>query len=64
MPRFVKINFDRSLYNDLAAGGYIIQDWKGKVVKVGSAYDDQTSIITEESQPLRDDVQETISGLQ
>lgn len=36
-PGFIKINFDESLINSRAVGGYILRDWIGKVIKTGAA---------------------------
>ena len=41
-----------------AAGGYILHDWEGKILRVGSSYYGCTSIIVAEARALRDGVQE------
>ena len=55
-PRFIKINFDGSFINSAAAGGYIIRDWTGKVIKTGAANYGHSSIMVAEARPLRDGV--------
>ena len=62
MPGFIKINFDGSLYDNLAVSGYMIQDWTSTVLKVGSAYYGQTLIIVAEARELRDGVYEAIKA--
>ena len=54
----MKVNFEGSLQNNSAEGGYIIRDWKGNWLRVGSSYDDCTSIIIAEARVLRDRVKE------
>ena len=54
----MKINFDGFLQNTSAVGGYIICDWKGTTIRVGSNYYGCTSITVAEARALRDGVQE------
>jgi len=56
-PNWIKINFDGSLHNTSAAGGFIIQDWRGKVLMIGASNYGDTSIIVAEGRALRDGVQ-------
>jgi len=57
----VKVNFDGSVQNNSAAGGYIIRDWRGMVLKLGAAYYGNTSIIMAEGNALRDGIQAVIA---
>jgi len=54
LPGFVKLNFDGSLINSSAAGGFIIRDWTGKLVKACATYYGNTSILVAEARALRD----------
>ena len=53
-PGFVKLNFDGSLINSSATGGFIIRDWTGKLVKVRANYYGDTSILVAEARTLHD----------
>ena len=53
-PGFIKINFDGSLLNSSAAGGYVLRDWTGKLLKVGVANYGHTSITVAEARALKD----------
>ena len=53
-PGFVKLNFDGSLINSSAAGGFIIRDWTGRLIKAGATYYGDTSILVAEARALRD----------
>ena len=53
-PGFVKLNFDGSLINSAATGGFIIRDWTGKLVKAEAGYYGETSILVAEARALRD----------
>ena len=55
-PRFIKLNFDGCLVNSTAAGGYILRDWTGKIIKVGAANYGKTSIIAAEARALCDGI--------
>ena len=57
-PGSVNINFDGSLQNTSAAGGYIIRDWKGNLLRAGFSYYGCASIIIIEARALRDGVKE------
>jgi len=52
----VKINFDGSLSQNSTAGGFIIRDWTGKVIKAGAAHYREPSILVAEARTLRDEV--------
>ena len=58
----MKINFDGSLQNNSAARGYILRDWRGNVLKIGSAYYGHMSIIVAEGRALRDGVKEALTA--
>jgi len=59
----VKLNFDGSRQSGLAAGGYVIRDWRGIVLHLGAASYGRTSIIMAEGRALRDGIQAAfISG--
>ena len=51
---FVKLNFDGSLINSSAAGGFIIWDWTGRLVKADATCYSDTSILVAEAIALRD----------
>jgi len=36
-PNWIKINFDGSLHNTSAVGGFIIRDWRGKVLMIDAS---------------------------
>ena len=55
-PGFVKLNFDGSLINLSAIGGFIILDWTGKLIKAGVSYYDNTSIFVAEAKALQDEL--------
>jgi len=61
-PGFVKINFDGSLLNSSAAGGYILWDWMGKLLKVGADYYGHTSILVTKGWALRDGISAAIQA--
>ena len=47
-----KLNFDMSLINSLTAGGFIVRDWIGRLLKAGTAYYNNTSILVAEPRAL------------
>jgi len=53
-PGFVKLNFDGYLVNSSAAGGFIVRDWTGKLIKAGATYYGDTPILVAEARALRD----------
>ena len=53
-PGTVKLNFDGSLQGNSAAGGFIIQDWRGEILVMGASNYGDTSVILAESRALRD----------
>jgi len=55
-PGFIKINFDGSLTHSIAASGYILRDWTGKVLKLGAANYGQSFVLVAEARALRDGV--------
>jgi len=48
----VKHNFDMSLIKSLTAGGFIVRDWTGRLLKAGAAYYNNTSIPMAEPRAL------------
>jgi len=60
-PNWIKINLDGSFQNTLAAGGFIIWDWRGKVLRIGASNYGNTSILVAEGRALRDGVQPAIA---
>ena len=47
-PNWIKINFDGSLQNSSSTGGFIIRDWRGKVLNIGTLnYGDSVIIVAE-----------------
>jgi len=53
-PGLVKLNFDGSLQGMSAAGGYILQDWRGDIITMGASNYGTTSVVMAESRSLRD----------
>ena len=51
---FVKLNFDGSLINFSAVGGFIIRDWIGRLPKAGAKYYGNSSILVAEARALPD----------
>ena len=58
----MKANFDGSLQNNSATGGYILRDWKGELLKVRLAYYGHTSILVVEARALQDGVKEALAA--
>jgi len=56
-PGRVKLNFDGSRQSGLAAGGYVIHDWRGTVLQLGAASYGRTSILMAEGRALHDGIQ-------
>ena len=52
----VKLNFDDSLSHKSAAGGFIIKDWSGQLLKAGAAHHGECGILATEARALRDGV--------
>ena len=52
-PGIVKINFDGSCLNSAAAGGFILRDWTGKIIKVGAANFGRASSLVAEARALK-----------
>lgn len=59
---FVKLNFDRSLFQNFAAGGFIICDQASNLRKAGAAPYGDTSILVAEARALRDGLREVIKA--
>ena len=49
----VKINFDGSCLNSAAAGGFMLRDWTGKILKVGAANYGRASSLVVEARALK-----------
>jgi len=60
-PGRIKLNFDGSLQNTSAAGGFILRDWRRGVLMIRAANYGMTSIIVAEGRALRDGLQATIT---
>jgi len=56
-PGTVKLNFDGSLQGKSAAGGYILQDWRGEILALGASNYGTMSVVMAESRSLRDSLQ-------
>ena len=56
-PGRVKLNFDGSRQSGLAAGGYVIRNWRGMILKLGAASYGRASILLAEGRALRDGIQ-------
>jgi len=56
-PHWIKLNFDGSLQNSSAAGGFILRDWRGASLLTGASNYGASSIIVAEARALRDGVQ-------
>ena len=61
-PNWIKINFDGSLQNSSSTGGFIIRDWRGKVLNIGTLNYGDSVIIVAEGRALRDGVQAAIAS--
>uniref|UniRef100_A0A7C9CL39 RNase H type-1 domain-containing protein n=1 Tax=Opuntia streptacantha TaxID=393608 RepID=A0A7C9CL39_OPUST len=57
---FVKINFDRSLFLNSSAGGFIIRGWGGNLIKAGAAHHGTSSILVAEARALGDGVRAVV----
>jgi len=55
-PGVVKLNFDSSLSHKLAAGGFIIGDWIGQLIKARAAHYGESKILIAETRALRDGI--------
>ena len=58
----IKLNFDGSLKHSSAAGGHIIRDWTGKLIKASAANYGDTTILVAEARALRDGVQAAVQA--
>ena len=59
---FVKLNFNRSHLHNYAAGGFIIGDWAGSLIKAGAAPHGYTSIVVAEARALCDGLYEAVKA--
>ena len=59
---YIKLNFDGSLTNKSAAGGFILRDWTGKTIKAGTIHYGETSILVTEARALKNGVIEAIQA--
>jgi len=55
-PNWIETNFDGSFHNTSVAGGFIIRDSRGKVLRIGASNYEDTSIIVAEGRALQDGV--------
>jgi len=55
-PGTIKINFDGSCINSAAAGGFILRDHMGRIIKVGAANYGLTSSLIAEARALKDGI--------
>ena len=60
--RYIKTNFNRSLTNSSSTSGFILCDWRKKLIKVGVAHYSQTSISAGKPRELRGSVASTIQA--
>jgi len=56
----VKLNFDSSLQNNSAAGGYMLHDQRGAILTVGATNYGNTSISMAKGRALRNRIQATV----
>jgi len=56
----IKLNFDGSCFHNSAAGGSIIRDWAGRLIKVRAAPYGDTSVLVAEARTLRNGLQEAV----
>ena len=61
-PGFVKLNFDGSCRGSSTSGGFIIRDWLGRLLQVGSYNYGTSSIMVVEVQAMRDGILNTIQA--
>ena len=59
---FVKLNFDGSIKNSSAAGGFILRKWTGKLLKVEASSYGKISVLVAEAGALRDRVSSVIQA--
>jgi len=59
---FVKLNFDGSLHQTSAAGGFIIRGWGGNLIKAGAAHYGDSNILVAEARALRDGVRAVVEA--
>ena len=60
IPFRIKLNFDGSLQNTSAAGGFILRDWRGASLMTGALNYGASWILVAEGRALRDGVHATI----
>jgi len=56
LPGVIKLNFEGSLTHHSAAGGFIIRDWSGQLIRAGAAHYGESGILVTEARALRDGV--------
>ena len=61
-PGRVKLNFDGSLQNNSAAGGFILRDWRRAALLTGAANYGSTLILVVDGHALRDGLQATVAA--
>jgi len=55
-PGYIKLNFDGSFIGSLAIGSFILTDWIGQLLKVGTCHYGTTSITIAEAGAMRDGI--------
>jgi len=53
-PGIIKLNFDGSYANSSAAGGFLLRDWMGRVIKAAVANYGHTSSLVAEARAVKD----------
>ena len=61
-PGRVKLNFDGSSNQYLLAGGFILRDWTGKVIKLGTTNYGHASSLVAEARALKDGLRMAIQA--
>jgi len=61
-PGFIKLNFDGSLHQHSAAGGFLIRGWGGNLIQAGAAHYGDSPILVAEARALRDGVRTAVEA--
>jgi len=62
IPGRTKLNFDGSLQGALAAGGFILRDWRGALLLAGASHYGNTSVAMAESRALWEGIQAALTA--
>ena len=62
IPGRTKLNFDGSLQGALAAGGFILRDWRGALLLAGASHYGNTSVAMAESRALWEGTQAALTA--